>query len=120
KTFHVEVARQRTLLPTLVFTVLTNSIDMEGDLPEELTAEMEARIEVEGREPIIVKDTFSGASYSGGRAPQTLYSPVASVVHLLSYNTYKPVRIKSIDCQTRVQPGRCSADIEAVELDSES
>ena len=36
--------------PTLVFTALTNSVDMEGDLPEELTAELEARIELEGRD----------------------------------------------------------------------
>src|SRR5947208_15393107 len=34
KTFNVRVARQRSLLGTLVFTALTNSVDMEGELPE--------------------------------------------------------------------------------------
>ena len=62
RTFNVEIARQTTLLPTLVFTALSNSVDMEGDLPEEMTADLQARIEIEGREPIVIKDTFSGVS----------------------------------------------------------
>jgi hypothetical protein len=93
---------------------------MEGELPEELTAELQARIEVEGRSPIVIQDTFSGSSYSGGRAPQALYSQIAAVVNLLTYNSYKPVRINRIECETRILPGRRSADIEAIELDSET
>src|SRR5262249_2165165 len=120
KTFNVKVVRQRSLLAPLVYTSLTNSVDMEGELPEELTAELKAKIEVEGRPPVVIHDTFSGSSYSGGRAPQALYSQVASVVNLLTYNTYRPVRIKRIECDTRIHPGRRTADIEAVELDSET
>jgi hypothetical protein len=120
KTFHVEVVRQPSLLSTLVYTVLTNSVDMEGDLPEELTAELQTRIEVEGRGPVVLHDTFSGSSYSGGRAPQALYNEVAGVVNLLTYNAYKPVQIKRIDCETRIVAGRRTADIEAIELDSET
>jgi hypothetical protein len=118
KTFNVQVARQRSLLSTLVFTALTNSVDMEGELPEELTAEFRARIEVEGQAPVVINDTFSG--FSGGRAPQALYSQVAAVVSLLTYNPYKPLRINSIECDTRVLTGRRTAEIEAVELDSDS
>jgi hypothetical protein len=120
KTFNVKVVRQRSLLAPLVYTSLTNSVDMEGELPEELTAELKAKIEVEGRPPVVIHDTFSGSSYSGGRAPQALYSQVASVVNLLTYNTYRPVRIKRIECDTRIHPGRRTAEIEAVELDSET
>src|SRR5207302_2041382 len=40
RTFNVEVARQRNLLGPLVFSALINSIDMEGELPEEMTAEL--------------------------------------------------------------------------------
>jgi hypothetical protein len=93
---------------------------MEGDLPEEMTAELRARIEVEGHEPVVLRDTFSGSGYSGGRAPQALYNQVASVVGLLTYNYYQPVRINRIECETRVLPGRRTAEIEAVELDSET
>jgi hypothetical protein len=119
KTFNVRVVRQRSMIAPLVFTALTNSVDMEGELPEELTAELKARIEVEGHAPVVIHDTFSGSSYSGGRAPQALYSQVANVVNLLTFNTYRPVRIQRIDCTTHIKTGRRTADIEAVELDSE-
>ncbi len=120
RSFHVRMARQRSLLTTLAYTVLTNSVDMEGDLPDELTAELEARIEVDNHAPIEIRDTFSGSSYSGGRAPQALFTQVTGVLQLLSSNTHKPVRIRQIDCSTRILPGRRSAEIEAVELDSET
>jgi hypothetical protein len=118
KTFNVEVVRQRALMPTLVFTTLTNSVDMEGELPEELTARFTATIELEGHDPVVIKDTFSG--FSGGRAPAALYGQVASVMTLLTYNPHKAIRIKQIACETEVLPGRRTADIEAVELNSET
>lgn len=119
RTFNVEMVRQRSLMAPLVFTVLTNSVDMEGELPEELTAELEAKIEVEGHAPVIIKDRFSGSSYSGGRAPQALYSQVTAVVAALTFNSYKPVRIQRIECETTLLPGRSTADIESIELDSD-
>jgi hypothetical protein len=120
KTFNVKVVRQRSMIAPLVYSALTNSVDMEGDLPEELTADLHARIEVEGHAPVIINDKFSGSSFSGNRAPQALYSQVASVVNLLTFNTYRPVRIKRIECSTQIRSGRSTADIEAVELDSET
>jgi hypothetical protein len=120
KTFNVNIVRQRSLLASLVYAALTNSVDMEGELPEELTADLQARIEVEGHAPVEIKDTFSGSSYSGGRAPQALYNQIAGVVNLLMYNSYKPIRINRIECETHIHAGRRTADIEAVELDSES
>ena len=45
---------------------------------------------------------------------------MTGVVQLLTYNSYKPVRIRQIDCSTRIHSGRRSAEIEAVELDSET
>jgi hypothetical protein len=119
KTFNVKVVRQRSMIAPLVFTSLTNSVDMEGELPEELTAELKATIHVEGHAPVVIHDTFSGSSYSGGRAPQALYGQVSSVVTLLTYNTYRPVRIQKIECETRIRGGRRTADVEAVELASE-
>jgi hypothetical protein len=118
KTFNVQIARQKTLLANLVFTALTNSVDMEGDLPDEMTAEFTAIIEIEGQTPIVLKDTFSGVS--GGRAPAALYSQVGAVVGLLTQNPYKPMKIKRIECETAILPGRRTADIDAVELDSDT
>jgi len=101
-----------------VFTSLVSSVDMEGDLPEEMTAELSARIEVEGQAPLVLKDTFSG--FSGGRAPQALFSQIGAVVNLLSFNSLKPIRINRIEVETRVLPGRRSADIEAMELSADT
>jgi hypothetical protein len=117
RTFNVEVARQDSLLASLVFTSLTNSVDMEGEMPEEMTANLQARIELEGHDPILINDTFSG--FAGGRAPQALYSQVAATVSLLTRNPYRPLRITRIECETKIHAGRKSADIESVELESE-
>ena len=120
RTFQVQTVRQRSLLAPLVFAVLTNSVDMEGDLPEEVTLDLQARIEIEGRAPILIKDRLSGSIYAGGRAAGAVYQPVASVVNQLTYNACQPVRIQRIDCETRILPGRRSADIESVEMDSDT
>lgn len=116
--YNVEVVRQRALVATLVFTSLCNSVDMQGQFPEELTADLKATIEIEGRPPIVIQDMFSGGSVSGGRGPSALYQPIGNIINLLAYNPYQPVRIKRVDCQTVIRPGRKSAEIEAVEADS--
>ena len=118
RTYHVQTVRQRSLLPTLVFTALTNSVDMEGELPEEMTAEFEAKVELDGREPVVLKDVFSG--FSGGRAPSALYGQVSAVVGLLTNNPYESLRITRIECDTRVKAGRRTADVESMELDSDA
>ena len=120
-TFNVEVVRQRRCCPALVFTVLTNSVDMEGDLPEELTADLHAsasRSRAGSRSSI--DDFHSGSSSPAAAAPQALYSQVASVVATAD-EQHRTSRSAStqIDCETEIQPGRRTADIEAVELDSE-
>jgi len=117
QTFNVKVIRHRTLMAPLVFTVLTNAVDMEGELPEELTAEMKVRVEIDGREPIIIQDTYSGSAYSGARAPAMLYTHVGNLINSLAYNGFEPVRITKIECNTIIQPGRTSAEIESVELE---
>jgi hypothetical protein len=118
--FKVEVVRQRSLMAQLVFMSLTNSVDMEGDLPEEMTAEFEATIEVEGRPPVVVRDTYSGAGYSAGRAPAALYGQVGTILNMLGYNAHQPVRVTKVECKTQVSAGRRTAEIESVELESET
>jgi hypothetical protein len=118
KTFRVRISRQPSLLATLVYTALTNSVDMEGDLPEELTADFRARIEIAGHPPLVIKDTFSG--FAGGRAPIALYGPVASAVNQLVYNPHLALRVERIECDTQILPGRRTAEIEAVELDADA
>src|SRR5205823_14974968 len=96
------------------------SIDMEGELPEELTATFRATLAIEGRPPIVLEDRFSGPGFSGGRAAANMYMQIATVMNLLTFNSYKPVRIERIDCETKIYPGRTTAEIESVEIDSDT
>jgi hypothetical protein len=119
KTFNVQMIRQRMMLPGLVQAALMNVIDMEGDMPDEVTARVKLRIELEDRPPLVLDDVVSGPQLSGPRGPQMLYSPVMPLIQLLVNNTFAPVRIKNIESTTELQPGRTSAEIEGVEIESE-
>jgi hypothetical protein len=118
RTFKVEVVRHRALLSSLVYTSLVNSVDLEGDLPEELTAHLKARIELEGADPVVIEDTFSG--FSGSRAPAAVFGQVSSTLSMLTYNAHRTLHIRRIDCETHIEPGRLTAEIESVELDSDT
>jgi hypothetical protein len=120
RTFNVQIVRQRSLFASLLYTALTNAIDMEGELPDEMTADLEVKIEMEGREPIVLRDTFSGSSVSGGRAPSSLYLPIAQIAGSIQNNPFGEARIKSIECQTVVRTGRITAEVESIELDADT
>lgn len=117
RTFNVRVVRQRQMLPNLVFTVLTNSIDMEGDLPDDTTIRLALRIEVEDRAPIVIRDIYSGMS--GARAPQTLFSQAANLVQMLTNNAFQPLKPTRIEADIEVLHGRTTAEIETVAADAE-
>jgi hypothetical protein len=118
--YNVQIVRQKQLLPSLVYAALTNSIDMHGDLPDEITIGFRCRIEIEGKPAVEIKDTYAGLSYAGGRAPGTLYSQVSAIVGQIVSNPFEPVRIKKIDCETEILPGRTSAEIEGFELGADT
>lgn len=117
RTFNVQVVRQRQMLPNLVFASLANSIDMEGDLPDAMTAHLSVRIEVADREPIVIKDVYSGMS--GSRAPQVLFGPVATLMQMLTNNEFQNLKPTRIEADIQIVPGRMSADIESVQADAE-
>src|SRR5262249_2047892 len=86
----------------------------------EMPAYLVRLMEVEGHEPSVIKATISAPSVSGGRAPQALYQQVAGIVNILTYNSYKPVHINRIECETTILPGRRNAEIEELELESDT
>jgi hypothetical protein len=120
RTYHVEMVREPVLLPSLVMSVLTNAIDAEGNLPEELTAHLSATIRLKDIGPLTVSDTFSGPRYTGMMGAAALFSPLASMVNILVRNSMAPVRIESIDCDLEIEPGRKVAQIETVRLLSDT
>jgi hypothetical protein len=117
--FQCEVVRHKALTPNLVFTALTNSVDAEGELPDELTAEMHVRIDLENRPPLVIEDLYSGPSYGGGRAPGSLYSQVAALLFALTSNPFETIRIQRVTCDTKLCAGRISAELESVQLESD-
>ena len=119
-TYRVQMVREPALLPSLIMAVLTNAIDTEGNLPEELTAQLSATFRIKGHEPITMSDTFSGPRYTGQMGAAALFSPLASMVNILVRNSMSPVRIESIDCDVQIEPGRKVAQIETVRLLSDT
>jgi SpoIVB peptidase S55 len=119
-TYRVQMVREPVLLPNLIMAVLTNAIDTEGNLPEELTAQLSATIRIKGFDPISVSDTFSGPRYTGPMGAAALFSPLASMVNILVKNSMAPIRIESIDCDVQIEPGRKVAQIDTVRLVSET
>jgi hypothetical protein len=119
RTYKVQSVREPTLLATLVMSVLTNAIDTEGNLPEELTAHLTTTINVKGHEPIVFRDTLSGPRYSGPMGPAMLFGPVGTLVNILVRNPLGPARIESIDAEVAIESGRTSAEIESIRLASD-
>jgi len=119
QTYHVKIVREPNLLPTLVMAVLTNAIDTEGNLPEELTAHIKVTIKLKDLDPIEIHDTVSGPRYTGPMGPAVMFNPIASIVNLLTRNSIKRARIESIDCDVEIEAGRNIATIESVRLASD-
>jgi SpoIVB peptidase S55 len=120
RTYRVRIVREPALMPSLIMAVLTNAIDTEGNLPDELTAHLTATVRLKDREPISLADTFSGPRYTGQMGPSALFNPLASIVNILVRNTMAPVRVESVDCDVDIEPGRKVAAIESVRLASDT
>ncbi len=116
--YNVQVIREPKLLPGLVMSVLTNAIDTEGNLPDELTADLSVRFELANHDPIVIQDRLSGPRYSGPLGPSAMFSAVSSVTRMLVQNPMEPIRIESIACEVLVDSGRRHAAIESVRLAS--
>lgn len=119
KTYQVQIIREPSMLAALVMSVLTNAIDTEGNLPDELTARLKATIRLKGHESIEVNETLSGPRYTGPMGPASMFLPIASIVNIASRNALTPIRIEAIDCDVELAPGRTMASIESVRLKSD-
>lgn len=118
-TFNVKVVRMRSMVGPLVHAALANAVDMEGNFPDEMSAHVRARIDIEGQEPLILDDWFSGPNLTGDRAPQLLYTPVGLTLQQLGNNSFENLRIKSVECTTDVLPGRRTAELDGSEIEND-
>jgi len=119
KTYNVQMVREPNMLATLVMAVLTNAIDTEGNLPEELTARVKATVRLKDHDPVEFSDTLSGPRFTGPTGPSAMFVPIASVVNILVRNPMTKVRIEGIDCDVEIAPGRSVATVESVRLASD-
>jgi hypothetical protein len=120
RTFNVKVVRQRNLMGNLVQMALLNSLDMEGDLPEEMTARVKVRVDIEGHKPLVVEDIYSGPNYSGAKGPQAMFAPVGMLLQQVSANNFQNLRVKQVEGTVEVLAGRRTADIETAELETDT
>ncbi|GAC1471479.1 MAG: hypothetical protein NVSMB9_17710 [Isosphaeraceae bacterium] len=119
RTYNVQMVREPNMLSSLVMAVLTNAIDTEGNLPEELTAHIKATIRLKDHDPIEIQDTLSGPRFTGPMGPATMFIPVASIVNIVMRNPLTNVRIEGIDCEVEIASGRSLAAIESARLASD-
>jgi hypothetical protein len=120
QTYNVKIARMRGMIGPLVHAALTNSVDMEGNFPDEMTARVKAKIEIEGHDALVFDDWFAGPMFVGDRAPQLLYAPLGLMVQQLSNSSFETLKIKSVECSTEIVAERRTADIEMSELASDT
>jgi len=119
RTYNVQIVRQKQMMPNLVGAVLTNSVDMEGDLPEEMTARLRVKIHIADRPTVVLDDIHSGSNLTGARGPQALYGQAVMLTNLLANNPLGKVRIEKVEAETEITPGRRTAEIDSVEPESE-
>ena len=119
KTYHVQVVREPALMGTLVAIVLAAATEGQGAVPEEVTIEFDGRINVQGHEPLVVRDRFSGPAFAGSRGMGALFGTMATVVNALVRNSFEVVPVKSVEAHLRVIPRRLSAKIQAATLAAE-
>ena len=114
------MVREPNLLPNLVMAVLTNAIDTEGNLPEELTARIKATIQLKGHDPIELarhpeRPPLHRARW--GRRRCSARSPRSSTSW--SATRWRRSGSSRSTATSRSRPGRTVATIESVRLASD-
>lgn len=118
RTFRVKIARHPKMMSNFVMAVLASAIDTEGDLPEDLTARLKAKVTLKDHPAIEFEDLVSGPRYTGPLGASLIFGPVAAITSILSRNAIEPVRIEGIECEIEIDAGRKTADVESIRLAS--
>lgn len=120
RAFECKVARERSMLGMLAFTILGSCADLDGGPPLDSTTKIKARIEVEGYPPLVLEDTFSGAGFAGQQGLFRAFLPIGNLLIALSNNPFERPKIKSLSCRTEMLDGRRSARLHRAEAEHEA
>lgn len=110
RTFHVEVARVREMLPALVASSVMTAVDEARGRVRRGTVRTALRVEVEGRPPIEREDL----GYSGSDAAAAASPLVLQALALLSENPFERLHARSVLLRVEVEDERLTASIERV------
>ena len=120
KQCNVEVVRHPRLLAPLVASVIRSAVEELGQLPSEVTIDLDAVVEADGLKPIVLKNTYSGSAISGSDGVVRMLSQVATITNGLARNPFEPATLEAIHCKAEIRPVRSSAAITAARLDSDT
>ena len=115
ESFHYEMVRHKLLTPVLGALSLINSIQSVGNSGSEQTFDLDARIEVRGREPVVIQNMYAGSQGSG-----MVTRDLQTVLQYLYSNFYGPADIGDMRLSLEVKDGFPNALIREVYLDRSS
>ncbi|NQT86063.1 hypothetical protein HQ560_04820, partial [bacterium] len=113
--YQCKVFDHPTLTSRIIGMFLMNSTLVQGDLPRENTVRAKIAIRLEGRDPIVIEDAWSGISTS--RALMGALSAAIRPVATLGASPYGKVSVEGVDAEITVQAGEITAKIEAMRLE---
>ena len=114
--YEVEMLSHDLLTPRFLRAVLVSAIrDMASDMAD-VTAELEARIELSGRPPVVLHD--SGTSRAGLLSLAGYFRPTSLIGEILR-NPFEEARLESLSFDVELSYGRRVAEVVGAYLTSE-
>jgi hypothetical protein len=107
--YNVKITREPHLLPTLIRSVLFNSIDSEGNLPDAVTAQTAFTISLKERDPISLRTTSTSLRE---------FEMLGELVDKITHTPFGEVRIERVDCEIELDDTSHAAEIESLRLAS--
>ncbi|MDD5308627.1 MAG: SpoIVB peptidase S55 domain-containing protein [Deltaproteobacteria bacterium] len=115
-TYKVEIASHRFLTPRLLQAAILEIISEGAADTEDVVAEIEGRMKVSGRPPVVLRD--SGASRGGLSSLASWFRPVSVVADVLD-NPFEDAKVESLDFEVRLRYGLDVATIVGVSVAAE-
>jgi hypothetical protein len=110
RSYDCYLAVDRELTPMILQIVLSGAAQMQGMLPFEHTVRYSGQIDLEGHEPIQIKNISSGQQVS--EVAMELYSAVG----LLLNNPFEEIGIRSLNVRMEMEPVNTRASVWTVDL----
>ncbi len=115
--WHTELSDQPVFFPMMAAAVAANAARVSEPIAESVGIEMKATFEIDGHEPIEVRETISGLS--GMQSVGDISNLVGGIAKAVTYNGFTRLRIKAITVDLEVAEERNLAFLEWVRTSSD-